>query len=76
MTFQMRVFNGQTWESSPLRGESNLFDVQPSSPSGDPSNLFGLEPFQVLPVPEPGTIALFGFGLLLNFGLNKRRRPT
>jgi hypothetical protein len=72
-TFQMRVFNGETWESSPYRGESNLVDARLSSMTGTPPNLVGLEPFQVLPVPEPGTIAIVCVGLLLMCGYAKRR---
>jgi hypothetical protein len=63
-TLVMRAFNGADWESSTVRGESNPIII---NLGGDgtipPSNLVGLHPFTVYPIPEPETRAIFGIGV-------------
>ena len=72
--FMVRAYNEMDWESSNIRGESNILRLQTGGGGIiPPTELVGLQPFQVLPVPEPETIALFGFGLI-SFGLWRRRR--
>jgi hypothetical protein len=70
-TLQMRVFDGQTWSDSLCRGESNLILVQLGIQTQDGPYLVGLQPFQVVCIPEPSTFALLSGGLALLF-LKKR----
>jgi hypothetical protein len=75
-TVQMRAFNGSTWESSLCRGESNLIEVNLSGgPALPPSALYGMEPFQVVCIPEPGPADLLACGVAgwIAFGRRGRR---
>lgn len=47
-TFVMRVFNGTSFETSPLRLESNPFTVAVGGGTLPPSNLIGLKSFRVV----------------------------
>lgn len=63
-TFVMRVFEGASWETSLCRGESNPVNVRPISATPPPTDLQGLQSFQVSCIPEPGTTALLLAALL------------
>lgn len=63
--FFVRVFEGATWESSLCRGESNSFVTSVGGGDRPPSELFGLQAFTVICIPEPSTFALFGCGVML-----------
>lgn len=52
-TVQMRVYNGASWETSLIRGESDLIVVRTASETSPPANLVGLQPFQCSPSPNP-----------------------
>jgi hypothetical protein len=70
-TVMMRAYNGQSWETSTIRGESSLITVPTSGGTLPPKYLVGLQGFSVYPVPEPSTVplvALFGIALF-------RRKP-
>ncbi len=71
-TLQMRVFDGQTWSDSLCRGESNLM-VKLGVQTQPGPYLVGLQPFQVVCIPEPSTLALLSGGLALLF--LKKRMP-
>ncbi len=73
-TVQMRVYDGATWETSLIRGESNIIELQTASEISPPANLVGLQPFQVFPIPEPGTAVLFVGGALGLFWSCRRYR--
>lgn len=81
-TFQVRAWNSAAGASysaaaanpSGIVGESNVFTVQTGGagqPPGPPASLTGLQGFEVVPVPEPTTIAL---GLIGAAALFLRRR--
>ncbi len=76
ITFLMRVFNGASWETSSIRGESNLFTTWTYEGLFPPRSLIGLEPFQVFAIPEPGTAALFVGGALGLLWSCRRQRRT
>ena len=57
-TFVMRVFEGDSWESSLCRGESNPVTVRLTTQPTPPFDLVGLLAFQVNCIPEPSTAAL------------------
>jgi hypothetical protein len=75
-TLQMRVWKeAETFESSTLRGESNIWQnstANPNSaPPGTPEELQGVQPFAIV-IPEPSTI---GLGILgLSTMLMRRRK--
>lgn len=71
---QMRVFDGLTWESSIIRGESNPITVRLSSLVDPAANLIGLQPFQVNAIPEPGTTTLLVVGVASVFAFCRARR--
>lgn len=74
VTLQARVFEGATWESSLCRGESNLIEAfMNSGPTGLPEDMVGLQPFQVICIPEPSAAALLflGCGLLWRWKVAK-----
>jgi hypothetical protein len=62
--FRVRVYNGPDWDSSLIRGESKVLHLEPGGWTRPPMDLYGLEAFQVLPVPEPSIIALGCVGLV------------
>lgn len=57
-TVQMRVYDGESWENSLIRGESNIITLRTISETWPSEYLVGLLPFQVSPIPEPGTAVL------------------
>jgi len=69
VSFIVQVFNGATYASSSIKGDSLAFSIaslqtNPLLPAGDLINNNaggGLQPFTV-PVPEPSTFALAGLG--------------
>lgn len=62
----MRAFSGKTWEDSPVRGESNLIDLNLGGGTTAPPYLFGLQSFAVYPVPEPSVVQIaLAAGLML-----------
>jgi hypothetical protein len=71
VTLQVRAWNtaaGATYEAamSNPSGEgnwSNLIQVTLGTPPGAPANMTGLQGFQLVPVPEPSSIALGLLGL-------------
>ena len=63
-TVQLRVFDGQTWETSLCRGESNVLTVLTGGGLSVIPPLVGLEPFHVVCVPEPRAITLFAMSVL------------
>jgi len=69
VTLRLRVFNGDTYESSLAQGESADFTATPGVAPNPPANLTGLGNNNILVtvVPEPSTIALgvLGLGALL-----------
>jgi hypothetical protein len=62
VTVQARVYEGATWESSLWRGESNPVTLKLATVNALPTEMIGLQPFQVHLVPEPSTFALMAFG--------------
>lgn len=64
----MRVYNGQDWNSSTIRGESHLFTEFLGGGDFPPTNLDGLdyEPIVLGLVPEPRALVMgmAGFGVL------------
>ncbi len=77
-TVQMRVFDGATWETSVCRGESNPITVSLFGGNGTPTNLVGMQPFQVNCIPEPGNGVLLVCGVagLLAFRRVRRHSRT
>jgi hypothetical protein len=73
-TFVMRAYDGETWETSLCRGESNPITLnlnfQPATP-------LGLQPFQVNCIPEPWLFALVvvGTAVLLVTGWRRPLAP-
>jgi len=73
----MRAFNGATYESSSIRGQSTPITVGPlgGTPPGGapltPPNLVNLQAFEL--VPEPSTIALGVLGLAGALLLRRRK---
>lgn len=63
----VRAFQGQTWEGSICRGESNLLLVTLSGGLATPTDLTGLQSFEVSCVPEPYVWSIFVAGLILIF---------
>jgi hypothetical protein len=63
---QMRAYDNENWENSDCRGESNVIPIRLSGGTGVPTSLIGLQPFQVVCIPEPGTtfICCAGLGLI------------
>ena len=56
----VRAFNGATYETSSVRGESNPVGVKLGVIDG--AYLTGLEPFTVDYIPEPSTVAILCAG--------------
>jgi len=77
-TIVLRAYNGSSWESSMLRGESQPIIVQFSNPSGPTAELLGLQGFSVQLVPEPSTLAMvvMGGALLLLKARDGKIRTT
>jgi hypothetical protein len=78
-TVQMRVYDGESWESSLIRGDSNIITLTTISETWPSEYLIGLRPFQVSPIPEPGTAVLFACGvagLLAFHRLGRRSRSA
>lgn len=71
-TFVMRAYNGSTWETSTWRGESNPVTVRLDGGTYPSAYLYGLQPFHVVPIPEPSVFALAVVGGCL---LGLRRKP-
>ena len=57
--FQIRVFDGPSWDSSICRGQSTPF-LSLVGPVAAPGFLVGLEPFAIECIAEPPPIAIFG----------------
>ena len=62
VTAVIRAYDGETWENSTWRGESNPLSLTAQSELG--ALPIGLMPFNVYPVPEPGSVLLFIFGVV------------
>jgi len=59
------TFNGANLNGLAQYGFSNLITIQTGDttpPAATPPNMVGLQTFQLVPVPEPGTLALAGLG--------------
>jgi hypothetical protein len=64
--FVMRVYNGLDWESSTIRGESGVLRL--GTGGGGiipPTDLIGLQPFQVMAVPEPSSVMVGCLGAVV-----------
>ncbi len=72
-TFVMRAYNGSTWETSTWRGESNPVTVRLDGGTYPSAYLYGLQPFHVVPIPEPSVFALAAVGGCL-LGLCRKPR--
>lgn len=70
---QMRAFSGKDWESSPIRGESNLIELRLGGDTIAPPPPLGLQSFAVYPVPEPSSLAIGLAGGVLFLGLWRMR---
>ncbi len=73
-TFVLRVYNGPAWEASSFRGESNPVTVSLNGGVLPTAYLVGLQPFHVVPIPEPSVFALEVLGGCLLVLLRKTRR--
>ena len=73
----MRVFEGESWESSTFRGESSVATVELVPPEfGTGGLLTGLRQFIVAPIPEPGTLAMTICGIAVLAGAMRLLRPA
>jgi hypothetical protein len=61
-TFLMRVYDGENWEASLCRGESNPITLNLAIGSQPPTVPVGLQPFQVNCIPEPSVFVLVTVG--------------
>jgi hypothetical protein len=64
--FVMRVYNGLDWESSTIRGESGVLRLDTGGGGIiPPTDLIGLQPFQVMAVPEPSSVMVGCLGAVV-----------
>ena len=74
VTLAVRVFNGTSWETATCRGESVLLDLTLGGWTAPATPLFGLQPFSVNCIPEPGTYAIFAAGIGLFIATRQRMK--
>jgi len=74
-TFVMRAYNGVTYESSLIYGESAPVTITLGGGTSVPADLTGLQGFYVTPLPEPSFLALglLGAGIFL---MRRRQHRT
>lgn len=77
ISVQVRAFDGDSWESSAIRGESITLEKNliPSW-QGLPNRLTGLQPFSVHTVPEPSTWSLLIVGFVVTVTMTCRSRGS
>ena len=71
---QIKVFNGASWEASTCRGESIPIIIELSGGLSTPADMIGLQPFQVICVPEPRPLLFLGLALFgVGFQIVRKR---
>lgn len=76
ISVQVRAFDGESWESSLIRGESMPLDRKLKDGTHGPNNLLGLQPFSVHTVPEPSTWSLLIVGVVATVTMTCRSRGS